>query len=153
MLTYISSIVRSGFHKASMGRETLSIPQKWSGSQEMCSLFHLWIEKQQKKNKRQRETEGHTLRGLLEVFVKYRQNSLWQSKRKEWISGLFQPAIKEKFRLENITLIYVNNTVSVSLLASTCRSLLYPKHQTFLSVFIESVNVAQSQTRMKLVVV
>lgn len=42
---YISSMLMSGCHKASVGRETLSIPQNWSGSQEMNSLCHLCKEK------------------------------------------------------------------------------------------------------------
>lgn len=39
--TYISSMVKSGFHKTSVGSETFLIPQKSSGCHWMCSLFQL----------------------------------------------------------------------------------------------------------------
>lgn len=39
--TYISSIVRSGFHRMPTGMDTLLIPQNFWGSHEMYSLCHL----------------------------------------------------------------------------------------------------------------
>lgn len=56
--TYISSIVRSGFQRISEGKEILLIPQNWSGSQEMYSLFHLWWESKGKQYNQLEQRDG-----------------------------------------------------------------------------------------------
>lgn len=50
--TYISSIVISGFHKTSKGRETVLMPQKSSGFHPMCWFCQLYRGKQKRDQER-----------------------------------------------------------------------------------------------------